>query len=207
MSEQKSESANVSDFIDRIPGTIRWGLVLSALIAVIPSTVIFFFLDQSIQSTRALILENGDRIGRVEARLQKSLAQQATSLDRVKDDVDAIRLFLATSDKDGAELSLSPNVQEYPYDRLGLGGVGPERVPDFFTFSIGLPFAADTAVIEAEKSELSVILRRALIADDRFDYSDLEHEIEVYESYYFPEESDNPRLELVAVAVFRTTKP
>ncbi len=80
-----------------------------------------------------------------------------------------------------------------------------ERVPDFFTFSTPLPFAADAAVIEAEKSELLIILGRALIADDRFDYSDIEHDIEVYERYYFPEESDNPRLELVAV--FRTPKP
>lgn len=203
MSEQKTETANISDFIDRIPGMIRWGLVLSVWGAFISPAIIYFFLDHSIQSTRALIAENGERIGRVEARLQQSLAQQAQSLDRIKDDVDAIRLFLATSDKDGAELSLSPNIGEYPCERLGLGGTGPERVPDFFTFSKGLPFAASAATSNAEKAELSVVLRRALIADDRFGFSDNEHEIEVYESYYFPEESDNPRLELVAVTVYK----
>ena len=191
-------------FLSTVGRYIRYGAIWSLVGTVLTSSIIYFFLNQGIQSTRALISENGDRVGRVETRIQESLSQQARAIDRLKDDVDAIRIFLATGNKDGSELSLDPKTRNYPYERLGMGGPGSDPVEDFFTYAKELSFDAKPPLIEAEKIELSTILRRALIADDRFAFDDAKHEIEVYETYYFPEESDDPRLELVAVAVYRT---
>ncbi|KCZ88376.1 hypothetical protein [Hyphomonas johnsonii] len=101
-------------------------------------------------------------------------------------------------------LEQGPNLIETRYDRLPMGAaLGGSIVQDFPTYTRELSFDASDVEIGAAEKRLKTLLRKRLLSDRGYAFSDAIHEVIVLKNIVEPLNGKPARLDLTAVVMER----
>ena len=133
-----------------------------------------------------------------------SIRVEAT-ISQMDDDLTFLREFVTEARQYKNGIGLGPSLIETRYERLPMGGLGQNIVPEFPTYTTELPFDTSEAEIEERATRLKQLLRRRLKSDRRFEFSDNLHEVVVLENVVEPLNAPTARLDLTALVIERNS--
>lgn len=187
--------------------------VCSALSSILASVTAFGFLingrftsvenriDGVKESNAAILTAYGKSIDSGLSSIERaaeSVTRVENKIDQLDQDILFLREFTTQLREIDDRFQTGPYLYEARFQKLPVGGLGPEPMEGWPTWTIEVQPSLSDEQLEQQKGAVSVLLRRLVTTDRRFNYSDEDHEILVFENIYQAIDRRNPVLQLTA---------